>query len=196
MNEKLVDIVSGIVAAVGSIDGVHRAALAADSVIPSLVVVFGAVELESGAVSFISNAPDVISTEIAEKLAARASDHPLIEYSLSGNGNSENVIAISDLMDADEFVASELYADCYAGTGIRDDRANQASIFALFSAEARFSAAKDQCRGSAAGRWDRYSQFVANACARVAVGVELRRDEFVGIHQIGDCDHIFGVSIP
>lgn len=121
MNEKLVDIVSGIVAAVGSIDGVHRAALAADSVIPSLVVVFGAVELESGAVSFISNAPDVISTEIAEKLAARASDHPLIEYSLSGNGNSENVIAISDLMDADEFVASEFYADCYAGTGIRDE---------------------------------------------------------------------------
>ncbi len=112
---------SGIVSAVGSTDAVHRAALAADSVIPCLAVVYGAVELESGAVNFISNAPDVISDELAGRLAARATDHPLIEYSLAGNGNSADVIAISDLMDPDDFVASEFYADCYDGTGIRDE---------------------------------------------------------------------------
>ena len=120
MNEKLVGVVSGIVAAVGSLDAVHRAALEADKVIPSLAVVFGEVELASGAVSFVSNAPDVISPERAIRLAARAAEHPLIEYSLAGNGNAENVISISDLMSADDFVASEFYADCYAGTGIRD----------------------------------------------------------------------------
>jgi len=121
MNEKLVEVVSGIVAAVGSVDAVHRAALAADNVIPCLAVVYGAVELGTGAVNFISNAPKVISAELAGRLAARADEHPLIEYSLSGNGNSENVIAISDLMKPDDFVASEFYADCYAGTGIRDE---------------------------------------------------------------------------
>lgn len=121
MNEEMVDVVSGIVSAVGSTDAVHRAALAADSVIPCLAVVYGAVELGSGAVNFISNAPEVISDELAGRLAARAMDHPLIEYSLAGNGNSENVIAISDLMKPEEFVASEFYADCYGGTGIRDE---------------------------------------------------------------------------
>ncbi len=121
MNETLVEVVSGIVSAVGSVDGVHRAALAADSVIPCLAVVYGAVELGSGVVSFVSNAPEVISAELAIHLAARAKDHPLIDYSLSGNGNSENVIAISDLMKPDDFVASEFYVDCYAGTGIRDE---------------------------------------------------------------------------
>ena len=121
MNENLVEVVSGIVSAVGSVDGVHRAALAADSVIPCLAVVYGAVELGSGVVSFVSNAPEVISAELAIHLAARAKDHPLIDYSLSGNGNSESVIAISDLIKPDDFVASEFYVDCYAGTGIRDE---------------------------------------------------------------------------
>jgi len=121
MNEKLVNVVSGIVSAVGSIDDVHRAALASSSVIPSLAVVFGEVDMGSGAVSFISDSPELISPELAIKLASRAADHPLIEYSLSGNGNAENVIAISDLMKPDDFVASEFYAECYAGTGIRDE---------------------------------------------------------------------------
>ena len=120
MNEEMVAVVSGIVGAVGSIDAVHRAALEADQVIPSLAVVFGEVDLASGAVSFVSNAPDVISPELAIRLAARAAEHPLIEYSLAGNGNAANVIAISDLMNVDDFVSSEFYADCFAGTGIRD----------------------------------------------------------------------------
>jgi DNA-binding CsgD family transcriptional regulator len=121
MNEELVDVVSVIVSAVGSTDAVRHAALAADSVIPCLAVVYGSVELASGAVNFISNAPEVVSDELAKRLAARAADHPLIEYSLAGNGNAENVIAISDLMKPDDFVASEFYAHCHGGTGIRDE---------------------------------------------------------------------------
>ncbi len=121
INEVLVDVVRGIIAAVGSLDHVYRAALRANRVIPSLAVVVGQVDLQSGSVSFVSDAPELISDELAERLAARAEEHPLIEYWASGSGDAEDVVAISDLVEADQFTASEFYEACYAGTGIRDE---------------------------------------------------------------------------
>ena len=119
INEVLVDVVRGIIAAVGSLDHVYRAALHANRVVPALAVVVGQVDLKSGSVSFVSNAPGLISEELAERLAARAEDHPLIQYWASQD--AESVVAISDLMEPDDFTASEFYKACYAGTGIRDE---------------------------------------------------------------------------
>jgi len=121
MDQNLVQVVSEIIAATGSVDAVRRAALAAGSVIPSLAVVHGSIELESGAVSFISSNPAVITRQRCEKLAASAAEHPLIAYALNGNGNSDNVIAISDLMTAGQFKALKIYEDCYDGTEIVDE---------------------------------------------------------------------------
>ena len=76
-----------------------------------------------------------------------------------------------------------------------DDGADQPRMFALLLGEAWFGAAEDQRRCAAAGGWDRHAQLVANSCSRVAVDVELRGDKVVGLHQIGDRDHVLRVAV-
>ncbi|MSX02112.1 MAG: hypothetical protein F2813_03015 [Actinobacteria bacterium] len=119
----LVEVLDAILAADSSLDALRRAALGAVVLVPSTLVVFGEIEVESGEGAIVMSPEGGLSEEVARRFAGRIAEHPVVAH--QAEAASDSVVAVSDLMPVEEFIASDLYQDCYLGTGIVDElRAN------------------------------------------------------------------------